>query len=382
MMEFHVPGVRPEPPLRVSAKKVWLTYAALKQSELNFDFLLQAGKRWGTTRGGLLEYGIGEELHSQPADPSRPHHFHAYFKFGKKVAVPDRKRTAIFDLQSQRDGRVLHPELEPVKDWAGDRERVVRYFMKDGKYVSELETPLVDDPQRDTPASDDEASSDDDEQAGPPAWATMLNKASTTREGMELLMERAPHIYYLSGSRIEPMLAKRVGVREPKLFSLADFNRQPLDLDLPVVLHGDTECGKTEFALAHFDHPLVVRRRDDLKRISGPTDGIIFDDVSFRDWSAEDALSLLNYDKPRSLPARYADAFVDADIPLIFTTNRRPKKIFPRADNARQRRALARRYRAVEITAPLQALGRPFTAAEKRARREAGANGPQGPGAT
>ena len=38
-----------------SAKKIWLTYAALAQHELDFDLLRAAGKRWGANRGGLLE---------------------------------------------------------------------------------------------------------------------------------------------------------------------------------------------------------------------------------------------------------------------------------------------------------------------------------------
>ena len=41
---------------------------------------------------------------------------------------------------------------------------------------------------------------------------------------------------------------------------------------------------------------------------------------------------------------------------------------------------LIRQHPAIEITAPLQL--RMLTAAEKRARREAGRNGPQGPGAS
>lgn len=61
---------------------------------------------------------------------------------------------------------------------------------------------------------------------------------------------------------------------------------------MPVVLHGDTLFCKSAYAKAHFEHPLIVRRRDDLKRMSGQTDGIIFDDVNFRDWSAEDTICL------------------------------------------------------------------------------------------
>ena len=47
----------------------------------------------------------------------------------------------------------------------------------------------------------------------------------------------------------------------------------------------------------------------------------------------------------------------------------------------KSRSAIARRYKAVEITAPLMRLGRPLTPLEKRARKEAGRDGPKGPGA-
>jgi len=44
-----------------------------------------------------------------------------------------------------------------------------------------------------------------------------------------------------------------------------------------------------------------------------------------------------------------------------------------------QKKAIKRRYDEVKIDAPLQALGRPLTGPEKRARKEAGRDGPQGP---
>ena len=78
----------------------------------------------------------------------------------------------------------------------------------------------------------------------------------------------------------------------PKLFKLADFNRPKLPLDLPTVLYGATSCGKSEYALAHFDRPCVIRRPDDLKRVSAHTDGLVFDDCDFRSWSPEDTICL------------------------------------------------------------------------------------------
>ena len=128
-LEFVIPGCKPEVEPRLAAKKVHLTYAALYDGELTFDMLLNAAKAWGTRRGGLREYCICHELHAQPADPQRDHHFHAYFEFGKKVDVDDRFRTTIFDVQGSRR-RYLHPEVQAVGGLPGDRERVITYDMR------------------------------------------------------------------------------------------------------------------------------------------------------------------------------------------------------------------------------------------------------------
>ena len=125
-MQFTIPGCKEEPPLRANGKMVHLTYAALYDGELTFQNVLAAARSWGRTRQGLREYTIGLETHPTPADPQRPKHIHAYFKFGKKIDVPDRHHTTIFDLIGQ-DGRTLHPELQSVINTPGDRERVINY---------------------------------------------------------------------------------------------------------------------------------------------------------------------------------------------------------------------------------------------------------------
>lgn len=88
----------------------------------------------------------------------------------------------------------------------------------------------------------------------------------------------APSIFWLQGPRVETMLAKTVGSRDPKIFTLDDFSFQgvvgrALDLRKPVLLWGRSNAGKTEYAEAHFEHPLVVRRRDDMKRLTPKHDG-------------------------------------------------------------------------------------------------------------
>jgi hypothetical protein len=163
-MQFVIPGCKEDPPKRAASKMVHLTYAALYDGELSHDQLLAAARRWASTRHGLREYVIGQELHSQPADPLRAKHMHAYLKFGTKIDVADRHHTTIFDLPG-RNGRVLHPELQAVKLTAADRERVINYDMKDGDYVAKLATPLVNDRRRDAAEAEAEESEGEGETA-------------------------------------------------------------------------------------------------------------------------------------------------------------------------------------------------------------------------
>lgn len=384
----YVPGCRPEPPDAISAKQLHLTYAGLHRGELQFDTILTTARRWAQTRGGLLEYVIGREKHNEPAHPDRDEHFHIFLHFGKKVCSRNRRLTTIFDL-SGRNSRVLHPEIQSVGRLPGDRQRVIEYDIKEGDYVGELRTPLVGGPmdlQRvagEGEDSDDVQGNDDEVPPSPPkpAWAHRLKQAASVRDGMQRLFEETPEIYFTAGGRIAPMLAQAVGSPDEKLVTLEDFRRPALDLSRPVVLHGKTNTGKSEFAQAHFDAPLVVRTRDDLKRATFHCDGIIFDDFDFDKWKPEEVIHLLEYTKNRSIPARYTDAQIEAFTPMIFTTNRRPKDLFPYSENREQRRAIRRRHRRVRVREPLMRLGRPFTAAELQARRSAGRNGPRGPAA-
>ena len=215
LMEFVIPGCKPEPKPRLCSSKVHLTFAALYPDELDFDVILDACKSWGATRGGLREYAIGRELHTQPADPQKNIHFHVYCAYGKKADVNDRFRTTIFDLAGD-GGRILHPEVQGVGRYPGDRERVIRYDIKDGDYVSELHTPLVEDAKRDAADEDDEEEAEEEDGGSgeqQPGWCKLLNNVTSVRDGMLLLSEQYPKVYYSMGSRIEPMLVKRVGVR-------------------------------------------------------------------------------------------------------------------------------------------------------------------------
>ena len=166
-MQFHVPGTKIDPPLRINGQRLLVTYAALYPGELDFDSVLAACLAWGDTRRSLREYAIGREQHAQPANAGRPIHFHVYGEWGKAFDIRDRRHTTLLDLAGQ-GGRALHPEIRQVDRHDGDRQRVIKYVIKDGDYVSELHTALVEDAGRDADANG----------VGPTlSWAQMLNQA-------------------------------------------------------------------------------------------------------------------------------------------------------------------------------------------------------------
>lgn len=104
------------------------------------------------------------------------------------------------------------------------------------------------------------------------------------------------------------------------IYPLSQFIRPPLDLSKPVLLFGGSGIGKTQYALAHFNKPLLVTHIDDLKKLEDH-DGIVFDDMSFRHWPAESIINLLQWETPASVHCRFINAHMPARMPRIFTTN-------------------------------------------------------------
>lgn len=135
-------------------------------------------------------------------------------------------------------------------------------------------------------------------------------------------------------------------------YSMEQFNRNPLDLSKPCLLVGDTNLGKTAFALAHFKKPLLCKHIDDLKKLEDH-DGIVFDDMSFKHCPPEFIIALLEWNQPSSLHARHFNAFMPARMPRIFTHNTAdiffPEKTTPQ----HQQDAINRRYRIEYVDEPL-----------------------------
>lgn len=92
---------------------------------------------------------------------------------------------------------------------------------------------------------------------------------------------------------------------------------------------GGTGIGKTEFAIAHFERPLIVSEFDNIRDYNDRLyDGIIFDDMSFTQLSRESTLHLLDWNHPRQIRCRNFNAKIPPRTKKIFTSNFLPVDIF------------------------------------------------------
>ena len=89
-------------------------------------------------------------------------------------------------------------------------------------------------------------------------------------------------------------------------------------------IHGAVRLGKTEWACAQFDNPLLVTSRDTLRDFRpGVHDGIVIDKMLFKDWSVTDAEALTDWTQPAQIKCRYGVAKIPKRTPKIIVTNER-----------------------------------------------------------
>lgn len=153
---------------------------------------------------------------------------------------------------------------------------------------------------------------------------------------------------------------KRIAIEEPEGFIkyhkgigvLMDLLQTPLEVrhtgpfkwPYPeniesLVMVGDPNIGKSEFAKFLLPKALWITHLDDLKKYASEEyEGLIFDDLSFRHLPRESQIHLLDWDNSRSIHIRYMTCFIPANTRKIFTCNEIQGPIFDEADPAIFRR--------------------------------------------
>lgn len=108
------------------------------------------------------------------------------------------------------------------------------------------------------------------------------------------------------------------------------------------VIIGKPNCGKTQFALAHFIRPLFVSHMDDLLEFKPEVHtGIVFDDMDFRHMPRTAQIHLTDYENSRSIHCRYRCCKIPRHTCKIFTCN-----VYPFDEDE----AIGRRVTVTEVT--------------------------------
>lgn len=131
-------------------------------------------------------------------------------------------------------------------------------------------------------------------------------------------------------------------------FGLEKFGMAELNLDKAVLLWGETNTGKTNFALAHFKQPLLVRHLDELANLSTENDGVVFDDLEFNHCPFSQVLNLLDMDYDGQVHIRYQVATIPAKMKRIFTSNNEDP-FYGDKHSVAQKEAIDRRIRKIKI---------------------------------
>ena len=119
---------------------------------------------------------------------------------------------------------------------------------------------------------------------------------------------------------------------EPALQS--QFNKdtfvEPLDFTVKktIVLWGPPGVGKTQYALTHFEKPLLVTDLNDLKHLDSSYDGIIFDNMDFCRRSRLQCKLLVEHTAEAPIYYRHLVARIPEGMRRIFITTVRGGKIF------------------------------------------------------
>ena len=169
----HAAPQQPQPDSshRLNHKSLHITQAALGVDEVSNEAVLAMAR----TKGELLEFSIGDEIHPTPADPQRPRHKHFYLKYRNSIQHRDARFCMLFDVHGF-NGRALHPHIQGVGPKKLDRANVIYYTQKDKLYI----------------ASDHLMNFN--QEANSAGWAIEMNQVDTVHDGMRQLQLRHPQI--------------------------------------------------------------------------------------------------------------------------------------------------------------------------------------------
>lgn len=177
----------------------------------------------------------------------------------------------------------------------------------------------------------------------------ILQDAPTLESGLKSISEKDAFFYIKNKKYLTDIYLEEHPENEGSLFKPEDFTRPLHDLDSTqmknkvLVLIGDTGLGKTQYALAHFKNPVHVRHAEDYRRFNHEKhDGLVMDDLGFKQWSPMTFLKTLEMETAITMNVKYGSARIPRGTKRIICVNSEellwPDGILPETRAACERR--------------------------------------------
>lgn len=232
----------------------------------------------------------------ETADSKNPYqHTHAYVDYGKKF---ESENCRIFDWVCE-DGSIIHPHIRTCKN---NVDKLFRYLAKEDPENAHLLEKCE-------------------------SLAAKVQKYSSKKELLEKIEMRPIEVSgYLKAWEIMNGGTKKYVHK----FTKDSFNRPQYQNFKCIFITGIKNCGKTQWALSHFENPHLVRHNDQLKSfVPGFHDGIVFDDMNFHHWPRTSFIHLCDWDEDSEIHCRNTCGFIPAGTRKIFVSNEKYHEVVP-----------------------------------------------------
>lgn len=291
---------------RLSTRALFLTYAHTGETtpQQLLDWLTPVVAPYT-----IDSYSIGREKYKE----GEGYHIHAYIKLDRKCNIRSPTKLDIPQLPTP------HGNYQPGKS------KHIKYSQKDGDFITNL---------------------------GEVGSYIGKARAGDYDGALKDFTDAHAMQYVLNKSKVESNL-RALGAPSRKTLPLygpwsealsrgtADWDRTSKAL----VLLGPSGLGKTQWALAQFESPLLISHSDGLKALRPDHDAIIFDDMSFSHWPRTSAIHLTDLECDRQLNVKFGCVTVPARLPRIITSNSSWDELFPVDEPG----AIKRRCKVVDL---------------------------------
>jgi len=281
----------PPTAFRLKGKRFHLTYSQCPlERDRIFEFLSTLGK-------DVIRCRIGCELH----DDGSPHR-HVAIEYAS--AWDRRNASSFFDI----DG--FHPQILPKRtksEWSAAWE----YAKKEGDFADYI---------------------DEDEAEKTSSLSDLVEGSKSYKEFLDAIDRRgtqfglAKEMWRVCTSRASITLTDE-NISEHAVGTIPSLHLQALRFDpdesRSVILQGNTELGKTTWAMINMPKPcLWVNQVEDLRDFrEGYHKSIIFDDVCYQHRPRSEQLYLVCNRQPRNCWARYTNIRLPRGVYKVFTCN-------------------------------------------------------------